>query len=628
MQRDTAVLLYSNAISGITISAIASTLLVFSFDDPVTNFFQVSWWCVMITLLGLRMFDAIWWKKKLQHTQFDGKKAIKHFVLGVNPTGVMWAIYLVYMSNNNIGIELTTTVIAVASLAGGATSILAAHKPTAIFYSFILLAPGSISLLMSGAFEFELLGVLGLSFCIVMILISSKAANFTRQTLFLKNENVTLVQQMEEKVKQRTQKIYELSNLDPLTGLYNRAAFLSHLKSTIETSNEKFALLFIDLDEFKKINDTIGHKAGDQILKESAGRLNQNDKDSQLVCRWGGDEFLIALRNADEKTAVEKSLQLIEQLSTPHNFENSLLTVGATIGIALYPEHAETEESLIQAADMAMYFQKKQARSTVGVFSETMEKLYSHELHLKNGLTKASENQQLRIVFQPLVSADSYKPVAFEALLRWKINGEEITPDEFISIAEQYGLIHEIGSWVLKNACLEASTWGRKIQLPVCVNVSVIQFIEDDFINIIEDALSTSNLPASLLHIEITESVFSADTATILKQVKCLQTRGVKVSIDDFGTGYSSLSAMQDLGVNMVKIDRSFVQNIHGNGRAIISAVMDIASSLDFLVVAEGVENEHQAKELAKLGVDFLQGYYFSKPLEVEDIAHFIKQHQ
>jgi EAL domain-containing protein (putative c-di-GMP-specific phosphodiesterase class I) len=308
----------------------------------------------------------------------------------------------------------------------------------------------------------------------------------------------------------------------------------------------------------------------------------------------------------------------------PHCIDNSVLSVGATIGIALYPDHATTEDSLIQSADMAMYFQKKKARSTVGVFSEQMEKIYSHELYLKNELTKAIENQQLRLAFQPLVIASNHNVFAFEALLRWQINGDNITPDEFIPIAEQYGLIHEIGAWVLKNACMEASRWDKSLQLAVSVNVSVIQFKDENFINIVEDALFASKFPAELLHIEITESVFSEDTHSILNQVKRLQTQGIKVSIDDFGTGYSSLSVMQDLAVNTVKIDRSFVNNLNGNGRPIISAVMNIASSLNFLVVAEGVETKEQAQELAKLGVHFLQGFYFSKPIEIEDIPDFL----
>jgi diguanylate cyclase (GGDEF)-like protein len=589
------------------------------------------WWWAMSSLLVCRMLDVIWWKTKLEHTEFDGNKAVNRFILGVNPTGIMWAIYLVYMALYNNGIELTTTIIAVSSMAGGSAIVLAGHKKTALFYSFILLAPGSLTLLLSGVFALQTLGMLGIGFAIVMVIISKKSADFTLHTLFLKNENTVLIQQMEEKVKQRTQKIYELSNLDPLTGLYNRAAFLNRLKSVIELfvveeSNKKVALLFIDLDNFKNINDSIGHKAGDQILKETAGRLKQGDLALNLVCRWGGDEFLVALSDTGEASAIETSLKLIELLSTPHSIDNSILSVGATIGIALYPDHATTEDSLIQSADMAMYFQKKQARSTVGVFSEEMEKLYSHELYLKNGLTRAIENQQLRLAYQPLVLSKDYKIIAFEALIRWKINEKNITPDEFIPIAEQYGLIHEIGAWVLQNACMEAAQWDKALQLAVSVNVSIIQLKDENFIKTVEDALFTSKLAVDLLHIEITESVFSADTNIILNQVKALQAKGIKVSIDDFGTGYSSLSVMQDLGVNMVKIDRSFVNNLNGNGHAIISAVMNIASSLDFLVVAEGVETKEQAQKLTKLGVHFLQGFYFSKPIEKENIADFLDE--
>jgi len=630
MQRDAAALLYDNAISGILISAITSSVLVFAFSDPVTESFQFMWWWGMSFLLTLRMLDVIWWKTKEQHTEFDGKKTSNRFILGVNPTGIMWSIYFVYMATYNNGMELITTMIALSSIAGGSAIILAAHKKTAIFYTFILLVPGSLTLLLSDLHAYQVLGILGVCFSFVLGIISKKSADFTLHTLFLKNENMVLVQQMEEKVKQRTQKIYELSNLDPLTGLYNRTAFLDRLKSSIEQfvtkgSDEKIALLFIDLDNFKNINDSIGHQAGDQILRETAGRLKQNQLSNQLTCRWGGDEFLVALSCKGEESAIATSLKLIELLSATHSIDNSILSVGATIGIALYPDHATTEDSLIQSADMAMYFQKKQARSTVGLFSEQMEKLYSHELYLKNGLTKAIEYEQLRLVYQPLVLSESYKTIAFEALIRWEIDGKNIPPDEFIPIAEQYGLIHKIGEWVLRSACMEATIWDRALHIAVSVNVSVIQLKDEGFIEIVDNILLESNLPADLLHIEITESVFSTDINMILHQINLLQDRGIKVSIDDFGTGYSSLSVMQDLGANMVKIDRLFVNNLSGNGHAIISAVMNIATSLDFLVVAEGIETEEQAKELTKLGVHFLQGYYFSKPMEKENITHFLK---
>ncbi|WP_238383590.1 putative bifunctional diguanylate cyclase/phosphodiesterase [Colwellia psychrerythraea] len=624
MQRDAAALLYGNAVSGIVISLITSSFLVFMFSNPLTDSFKHMWWWGMSILLVLRMVDVIIWKTKLQHTDFDGEKAVKRYITGVNPTAIMWAIYLVYITKYNSSVELTTTLIAIAAMAGGSATILAAHKYTAMFYAFILLSPASIGLLLSDQHALQLLGFLGVSYSIVMLITSKKSADFTRNTLFLKNENKVLVHQMEEKVEQRTRKIYELSNLDSLTGLYNRTAFLKHLKTALASSNKPFALLFIDLDGFKKINDSIGHQAGDQILKKSAERLKQWSFDTKLLCRWGGDEFLMVLADTDEVSAVGVSKQLIEVLSAPHNTEHSVLSVGATIGIALYPEHAKTEDRLIQSADMAMYYQKKQARSTVGVFSKQMDKLYSYELRLKNELTQSIEKEQLRLVFQPIISSKNDEVVAFEALLRWQLDEENIPPDDFISIAEQYGLIHKIGAWVLRNACLQASQWSSEQPLSVCVNVSVIQLQDENFIAIVDDALSNSTLPGDLLHIEITESVFAADTSIISNQIKRLQARKIKVSIDDFGTGYSSLSVIQDLAINMVKIDRSFVNKMNTNGHAIISAVMHIASSLDFLVIAEGVETEAQARELQKLGVHFLQGYHYSKPIEIEDIDSYL----
>ena len=624
IQRDAASLLYGNAVAGIVMSLITSTFLVFAFDNPSTTSFKQMWWWGMITLLALRAIDVIIWKTKLQSTEFNGQKAINRFILGVNPTAIMWAIYLVYITRHNSDIELTSAIIIIGALAGGSATILSAHKFTAMFYAFILLAPGSISLLLSEQYALKLLGVLGLSYSIVMIITSKKSSEFTLNTLFLKNENAVLINHMEEQVEQRTQKIYELSNLDPLTQLFNRAAFLEQLKAMITKSDKPFALLFIDLDGFKKINDSIGHKAGDQILRKTADRLKQCSLDAQLLCRWGGDEFLIALADTDEASAIEKSRKYIEILSDYHNTENSILSVGATIGIALYPEHATNEERLIQLADMAMYYQKKQASSTVGVFSKQMEKLHSRELHLKNGLIKAIQNQQLRLVFQPIIRSENYETTAFEALLRWQFDDENIPPDEFICIAEQYGLIHEIGAWVLKNACWQASQWDDKHQIAVCVNVSVIQLLDEHFISIVDEALSSSTLQADLLHIEITESVFASDINIISNQIKELQARGIKVSIDDFGTGYSSLSAMQDLAVDMIKIDRSFVNNIENTGDAIISAVMHIAASFNFLVIAEGVETEIQAQKLLSLGVHFFQGYYYSKPIEADAIASYL----
>jgi len=623
MNRDAAILLYGNAIAGISITFLTSSFLVFAFSYPLIDSYKFIWWFGMSALLLVRTIDAVWWMIKLKHTNFDGKSSIKRFIIGANLTAIMWSVYLIYSTTHSNDMELTSTIIAVASMAGGSVAVLNAHKFTTLFFPFALLLPGSIALLASGVYELQLLGVLGLAFTIVIIIIAKKSADFTLHTLFLKNENSVLIHQMEEKVKQRTQKIFELSNVDPLTGLFNRSAFLSQLKSITSPPSNPFALLFIDLDGFKKINDINGHKIGDEILKKTAHRINTFTSNSSLVCRWGGDEFLIAFEGMQEKNALKKSSDLIEILSEPHITESGSLSIGATIGIVLYPEHATSEERLIQLADMAMYYQKNKMRSQVCVFSEHMEKNYSYDLYLKNALTEAIKHDQLRLVYQPIIQSKNLKVIGFEALLRWQLDGQNIETEKFINIAEQYGLINDIGTWVLNNACLQASQWN---QLEVCVNVSVIQLQEDDFINIVEQALSMSSLSPELLNIEITESVFASDLALISKQIKHLQSIGVKVSMDDFGTGYSSLSVMQDLAVDIVKIDRSFINKLDSNGDAIISAIMNISSSLDFLVVAEGVETIQQEKILVALGVHYLQGYYYSKPLEIDNIQAYLNE--
>jgi len=483
--------------------------------------------------------------------------------------------------------------------------------------------------LLCAEYADRVLGILGFSFTIVMLAISSKSAAFTQHAIALKNENAALVDHMEQEVEERTQRIYELSNTDPLTGLYNRTAFSKNLSKSLAEltkSGEELALLFIDLDGFKKINDTFGHEAGDQILKASAHRLQSITRDSNLLCRWGGDEFLVALERTDREAAIHLGREIIDALSLEHKTDDAKLSVGATIGVALFPIHETCESKLIQHADTAMYYQKKSKGSSVCVFNEEMEAEHLRELKLKNGLAKAIEKEQLRLVFQPIVSPKDGAPVSFEALLRWQFGDENIPPDQFIGIAEQYGLILDIGDWVMVQACHTAAEWQRSKPLPVCVNVSVIQFQDDGFPGMVDRALSESGLAPDCLHLEITESVFASDVKLLRKRIKAIQQRGIHVSIDDFGTGYSSLSVMQDLAVDTVKIDRSFINNLEGSSYAIVTAVIHAASIMKFDVVAEGVETQAQRETLAKLGVHKLQGFYFSKPLEIDALAMYLDE--
>lgn len=621
-------MLYSNGYAGIIVSFIASSLLVYGFETPQVAQFKLYWWLAMVSLLVVRFADTIYWHRTHLGTLFDGCKSVYRFSTGTLLTAIMWCVYCLSVFPFIDTIELSFNIIIVSALAGGAATVLAAHKLTAMLYAAILLLPFSSALILAADFHEYILGVLGLSFGGVMLITAKKSADFTAQAIRFKNQNAVLVESMEEEVQERTKRIHELSNIDPLTGLFNRTAFLTQLHRHIldnVAQGKTFALLFIDLDGFKKINDTIGHETGDSVLKQTAARLKKHCPDQQLLCRWGGDEFLVGLDDATAESALQIATQLIAKISDAYEFENNRLSLGATVGVALYPEHTKDEKRLIQLADTAMYYQKKTSPSSAGMFSEKLSKRLAREQYLKDALSEALTNNQLRLVYQPIVNTQTHQIEAFEALLRWRLNGENIPPDEFIPIAEQYGQIRKIGAWVIEQACLDAKSWQDQNAISVSVNVSVIQLQEDDFIHIVDNALAASGLPAKCLHIEITESVFAADKDTLLNKINALQQRQVNVSIDDFGTKYSSLSVIQELSANKVKIDRSFIASLDTNGLPIVKAVLNIAEAFGYDVVAEGVETLQQAQTLKELGIHYLQGYYFAIPSEKDQLSQYLQ---
>ena len=631
IERDAVELLYGNSLAGLLITLVASTGLVFGFGESLQSSLKLYWWLILCVILVARMSDLIWWNLKLKNTQYNLKNARLRFILNTLTTSIWWSSYCLVMYRQSDTIELASMIIVVAAMAGGAATILAAHKTTAILYSLILLGPFSISLLLSAVHYQVVLGGLGLGFCIVMVFTAKKSAAFTRHAVFLKNQNAVLVNEMEQQVALRTAKIVELSNLDPLTGLYNRTAFTQALVECIrhsEQNNQQLALLFVDLDGFKKINDTLGHEIGDNILAQTAERLKQMHLENNLLCRWGGDEFLVVMTNTAEEQAIDYANSLISTISQAYEFSDNRLSLGATVGIAILPKHTNSEHELILLADTAMYFQKKNQPGSVGVFNQALGKQLFREQWLKHGLSEAIELNQLRLVYQPIVDAVTHDTLVFEVLLRWNFEGESISPTEFIRIAEQHGQIVKIGTWVLQQGCLVAAQWQNEGERSpsVSINVSVLQLLEDNFISIVKHALETSGLDADKLYLEITESVFSANKSKMFSQIKSLQAMGIKVSIDDFGSEYSSLSVMQDLAFNTVKIDKTFVDKLESSGFAIIKAVVQIAKALDCKVVAEGVENKQQALMLRNLGVDSLQGYYFAKPLETADALAYFRQ--
>lgn len=624
-------LLHDNLIISSVVSVLVSSVFIFSFhiNEQVNTNHKFIWWLTMITLVLLRFVDSVLHQKKRSLTQLPAEKKIRRFSFFSVLIAGVWGFYPVYFYPFQNLTELTAITIILCGISSGVANMWSGHKFTAISCVLIMSGPLAILLLLSEDTYYRLLGIGGVAYTLVMSMSAAKFSSFTYKTIHLKYQNVQLLQHMEEKVEQRTQEIYRLSNLDSLTGLLNRTAFLKELHQTIsENASTPFALLFIDLDDFKQINDNLGHEVGDKVIKETASRIATSSRSELSICRWGGDEFLLIKKFKNIKEIDELSKQLINLISLPHSITQSRTWVGATIGVALYPEHGNSYDTLIQNADIAMYHQKRLEKSKMNYFNESLRLQIIREHLLSARLFTAIEENALRLVFQPIVESKTSSVSGLETLLRWRLDDEEVTPSEFIPIAEQYGMIKTIGLWVVEKACQQIVSLSKTDKpLTVSVNVSIIQLQDKEFVAEIKKLHSRLSFNPNLLHIEITESVFAADKKVLMAQINALQKIGIKISIDDFGTGYSSLSSMQDLGVDIVKIDKSFVDKINGTGLSIIKAVMQIAHSMNYQVVAEGVESQEQVEKLNHIGVHFLQGHFFSEPLETDQLTDYLNHH-
>ncbi|MBG9998153.1 EAL domain-containing protein [Pseudoalteromonas sp. NSLLW24] len=624
-------ILYSNAISGIAVSVLVSVALVFAFDitNEKTNHDKVVWLGIMMCVLTLRIIDVgLFLKAQNSRQPYNTHSYLNRFAIGCISTAVSWCGYALWFHSTSSTVEVTTTIAILSALAGGSANLLSGSRFTAVLYSFTLLAPYSFLLALSNDHYQHVLGLLGLTFATIMIASSYKSATFTHSAIKLKNQNRELLNEVENKVEQRTEEIYRLSNTDPLTNLLNRTAFLKNAnKQLADNPKEPFALLFVDLDGFKQINDSLGHKVGDKVLKEIALRISNVCNQKLYKCRWGGDEFLILATYQNQTELIEFANKVLQSISAEHETYKYQKWVSATIGMAMYPEHGSDLNTLIRSADIAMYHQKRMAKGNINIYNDSLKLKQEREYLLSQRLASAIEENSLRLVFQPIVDSKTSKVTSFESLLRWQLDGENIFPDEFITIAEQYGLITQMGLWVIEQACIQANKFNHlPTKIAVSVNVSVIQLQDPNFVTKVLKIVNNHQVEPKDLHIEITESVFAEDKLTFLTAVKALQKQGFCISIDDFGTGYSSLSSMLDIGVDIVKIDRSFIQNMDKRGLSIIHAIVQMASSLDFTVVAEGVETIEQANTLTNIGVSHLQGYYFSKPMEVDFVDAYLNE--
>jgi diguanylate cyclase (GGDEF)-like protein/PAS domain S-box-containing protein len=437
------------------------------------------------------------------------------------------------------------------------------------------------------------------------------------------NEDITAQKVAEERIQ-------FLAYYDALTGLPNRTLLQDRMGKALAGARRqkcKIALLFLDLDGFKLINDSLGHAGGDLLLREVAERLKAWGREQDTIARLGGDEFLITLTQVkDQADAAVAAERLMDAMTAEFVVQGHSLNVSCSIGVSMFPEHGADCDTLIRNADAAMYSAKDNGRNNFRFFEEDMNARAVERLSLENSLRLALSKKELFLVYQPQIHVATGRVTGLEALLRWQHPDLGlVSPDTFIRIAENSGLIVPIGEWVLRTACRQARKWQDE-GLPavsVAVNVSAVQFRQHGFCELIRRVLHETGLAPQYLELELTESLLLASADVTSSVLRDLRSMGLTLAIDDFGTGYSNFTSLRQFGVSKLKIDRSFIRDvaIKADDAAITTAIISMAKSLNLKVIAEGVENESQMSFLRTHQCDEIQGYYFSKPLAVDDVA-------
>ncbi|GIP22833.1 EAL domain-containing protein [Paenibacillus sp. J22TS3] len=433
-------------------------------------------------------------------------------------------------------------------------------------------------------------------------------------------------------LRKESEKMVEfMAYYDALTELPNRYKLREHLNTILgQAQNRMVAVLFLDLDRFKIINDTKGHMVGDLLLQKVAKRLEQAVQGDGMVSRQGGDEFIILLEDTDKSKASAVAKRLLDALASPIIVDHEEYFVTASIGISIYPTDGVDEETLIKHADTAMYLAKERGKNNYQFYSSDLIGLSSRKMELENALRRALEQDEMIIHYQPQVELATGQPIGMEALLRWKHPRYGIiSPLEFIPLAEETGLIVPLGQWVMRTAVLQNKAWqdAGLLPLPVAVNISVRQMENEHFVDSVCDVLTETGLNPKYLELEITESIVqNIEKSTLI--LRLLRVLGVRLSIDDFGMGYSSLSVLKHLPIDRIKIDKSFVDDIiyHSNQGAIVKTIIDMGINLHFTVIAEGIEKQEQENFLIRNGCRIGQGYYYSPPLSVEYMEEFLRK--
>lgn len=670
-EKDAADLLYRYGVGGAAISMLASSGLALVSIGQVSSPVLWAWWGLITGVLLLRCADI--YRYRLNGISIrSGRQAVRYFGYGLMITAALWVAFPLLFFNSLTVAGKSWTAIILAGMAGGSVTVLSPSRTLAVIYCAALLLPASILFLLLPGVQNKFLGILGCMFFAVMSRSSKVAHESTMTAVRLSRANEALVVQMEIeqqraeaanvrletaqdalyeanqslefRIKARTaeleremrnrehyaKELAQMASIDSLTGLYNRGALATRLGEALanaETTGQQVAILFIDLDRFKEVNDVLGHFAGDRVLQEVAQRLSRCAAAGLDLARLGGDEFVVAVSGIHSAAAAEElGNALLKQIREPIDIDLTQVSIDATAGLALFPEHGRTQNELIRAADIAMCAAKEAKRAKIQLFDFSLSQRLAERHLLEQALRDAIATGAMSLLFQPIIAGDDGRCQSIEALLRWKHPERgAISPAEFIPLAERSGEIVAIGRWVLKEACREAVSWGLDAQPIVSVNVSAAQFLAGTLVPDVLAALAESGLPGHRLQLEITESLFAGDQRSINPILHELRERKIRIAIDDFGTGFSCLAYLRDLPLDIIKIDKSFVDAIDTGAFPIVKAILTIAKTFGLEVVGEGVETAAQAETLIKMGAEYLQGHLFSKALTPQMIRSWLR---
>lgn len=609
------------------------------FSDGYT--YAYHWVAIVTVMTLLRMSSGFYFKSRRRtQTSFDAKlimrwKAI--FTAGLLGAGLVW-VSIAFITFTDEKIPPTsnfTLLIMMSAMASGATGISAPLLYTGRAYILLMVVPAALLILFDPSHNW-VIGLLALVFGAAMLSSHSGNHRLLRASLSLKIENEQLVNNLqflnsdlERRVNLRTQALKRIAHHDALTGLPNRRGLIEWMEQTLNAQKtQEAAILFLDLDRFKQINDALGHDIGDKVLQIIAGRFGEICPPNCILGRWGGDEFLVITDQCPEvrKFAEHLATQLIDSATAPIQMHDENLGLGLSVGIAYFPTDARDYKDVIQAADLTVAEVKRSGRGQTLVYNDTYAETQRRRFDLSRTLSESIEQDKLHLVYQPIVDSCSGEVTAFEVLCRWRHpQFGEITPAEFIRLAEDTDKILALGEWVLRTACQSALAWGDNARtIKVAINVSIKQLLSNDYAGQVCATLRRLQFPFERLVLEVTETLFGEEyldqsLATVIQ----LRDLGIGVHIDDFGTGYSSLSRLHQFPVAAIKIDRSFVMQLDAQSMVIIESAVMIAKRMQLKVTAEGVESAEQAKILTMLGVDYLQGYFIGKPDKTPQFAPF-----